>query len=126
MTSMITYIIVAILLFGSYGAGSLAFQEFTQGNICPKILGIPACYIILACFIVPLIVHLFKFNNLLYFLATGLAWSIATYGSIMQIRGIIECPKTSGGTPMCFISFGIFTTLILLKSIEIAKSNTGL
>ena len=119
---MLKYILHIVFIFGIWGSGSLAHKDFTQGDICPKILGIPACYIILACFIIPFIIHLFRQKSAIYFAGTGLAWSIATYGSIMQILGIIECPKTDGGTPMCFISFAIFTTLILLKTIELRQT----
>jgi predicted membrane channel-forming protein YqfA (hemolysin III family) len=54
---------------------------------------------------------------------TGLAWSIATYGSIMQFSETVECPKTEEGIPMCYISFVMFSLLILLKTIELTKKN---
>ena len=118
---MLKYILYLIFLFGIYGAGTLSYKEFAYGNICPKIVNIPACYIILACLVIPLIIHLVKGSNSIYFMVAGLAWSIATYGSIMQISGIIECPKTDGGTPMCYISFAMFSLLILLKAIDLKK-----
>ena len=119
---MLKYVLHVILLFGIYGPGSLAYKQFSLGNICPKILGIPACYIILTCFVISFFIHLFGQYHKVYFAMTGLAWMIATFASVMQLMGIIECPKTSGGTPMCFISFVIFTTLIVLKAIELQQT----
>jgi predicted membrane channel-forming protein YqfA (hemolysin III family) len=118
------YTLYLIFLFGIYGAGKLVYKEFAYGNICPKIVNIPACYIILVCLVIPLIIHLVKGSNSIYFMFTGLAWSIATYGSIMQVSGTIECPKTEEGSPMCYISFVMFSLLILLKVIELTKTNT--
>ena len=114
---MLKYALYLIFLFGIYGASTLVYKEFTHGNICPKIVNIPACYIIMICLVIPLIIHLVKGSNSIYFMFTGLAWSIATYASIKQVSGTIECPKTEGGTHMCYISFAIFSLLILLKAI---------
>jgi hypothetical protein len=120
---MLKYILYIIFLFGIYGAGTLAYKEFTFGSICPKIVNIPACYIIMICLVIPLIIHVIKGGNSIYFIFTGLAWSIATYGSIMQVSRTIECPKTEEGKPMCYISFAMFSLLIILKSIELTKTN---
>ncbi|MGH1336244.1 MAG: hypothetical protein ACRBFS_08955 [Aureispira sp.] len=112
-------IITFLFLVGILGASSLVYDEFIVGHICPKILGIPACYIIMLCLIIPLGVHLLIPRKTgYYFLGISIALSIASYGSIMQILGIAECPKTSNGTPMCFLSFLIFISLFLLKKIE--------
>jgi quinol-cytochrome oxidoreductase complex cytochrome b subunit len=93
----------------------LVYTDYTIGNVCPKLLGVPACYIILLCFIIPFLVHHLKGNSTYYFLGTGLAFLIALYGSAMQVLSYISCPKTNNNIPMCFISLGIFTSLIILK-----------
>ena len=111
--------ILIILLVGLKGAGELVIEEFKTGNGCPKILQIPACLIILICFTVPLIIHIIKKLNILYFIFTGIAWSIAFTASIMQFLGNAECPKTSTGDPMCYYSLLIFSSLIILKIIEL-------
>ncbi len=108
-------ILIMVFSLSILGASNLVYNEFINNSICPKILNIPACYIIMLCFIIPLFGHILKWSNYLYFIGTGLAFSIAFYGTIMQILEIIQCPKTSTGIPMCFISLSIFTTLIILK-----------
>ena len=109
------YAILGILIIGVYGAGGLVVEEFKTGEGCPKIMGIPMCLVILFCFLVPLIVHLLKKKNVLYFLFTGLAGSIALMASIMQFTGHAECPETASGTPMCYYSLLLFSSLIALK-----------
>ncbi|EPR72358.1 hypothetical protein ADIWIN_2528 [Winogradskyella psychrotolerans RS-3] len=55
----------------------------------------------------------------MYFLFTGLAGSIALVASIMQFTGHAECPKTASGTPMCYYSLLLFSSLIILKILYI-------
>ncbi len=110
--------IIVLLLIGIWGSGGLVWEEIQTGDGCPKIWIVPACAIILLSFLIPLIVHVFKKNNKLYFIFTGLAWSIAVVASSMQFKGSGECPKLDNGTPMCYLSLAIFLLLILLKIID--------
>ncbi len=109
------YLIVILLIVGVFGAGSLVWDEIKTGSGCPKIWIIPACVIVLVCFLLPLILHILKKYNVLYFAFTGLAFFIAVIASIMQFTGNGECPKLDNGIPMCYLSFLIFLSLILLK-----------
>jgi len=121
MEKLISIIIWGLAAFGTYGTVGLVGREISKGNICPKILGIPACYIILASFLMVLASHstLLKDNYWLYYIGAGIAWSIAATGTVGQLMGSIECPKTAGGTPMCYLSLAFFSTLLILKLIEI-------
>ena len=124
MSKKITYYsILVILIIGIFGAGGLVLEEFKTGDGCPKILQVPMCLVVLICFMVPLLVHLLKKWNLLYFLFTGLAASIALVASIMQFFGNAECPKTDSGTPMCYYSLLLFSSLIILKMYHLKSIN---
>ena len=116
---ILNYGIFFVLFIGIFGAGKLVLEEFKTGDGCPKILGTPMCLVILICFIIPLISQLLKKWNFAYFLFTAIAASIALPATIMQFIGKAECPKTTTGTPMCYYSLIIFTSLIVLKIIEI-------
>ncbi|WP_339840890.1 hypothetical protein [uncultured Maribacter sp.] len=123
LSKLINLLITLVFSFGIYGAGGLVYDEYILQQVCPQILGIPACYIIMACLIIPLIAHIFNLSNKIYFTGTGIALTIATYGTISQLIGITDCPKTSNGIPMCYISFLIFLTLVVLKWINIKMTN---
>ena len=124
MSKKITYFsILIILIIGLLGTGGLVIEEFKTGNSCPKIAQIPMCLVILICFIIPLIVHVLKKWNVLYFLFTGFAGSIALVASIMQFSGNGECPKTTSGTPMCYYSLLLFSSLIILKIYHLKTLN---
>lgn len=118
---VLALLIWGILLFGFYGAGNLSLANYHKpGGICPKLIGVPACYIILSCLIVAGIGQLTG-SNWAYFLATGLAAGIAIAGTIGQLSGVMECPKTGGGTPMCYLSLTMFGSLILLKVVSLIR-----
>lgn len=118
LKNTLSILITLLLLIGIWGAGNLVLDEIKTGNGCPKIWIIPACVIILVCFLIPFVSHILKKWINLYFVFTGLALTIAIIASIMQVRGQGECPKLNNGTPMCYLSFLIFSVLIILKIIE--------
>jgi hypothetical protein len=109
------YSILAIIILGLFGAGKLVYKEILTRQGCPKIMYIPMCFVVLICFIIPFIAQLLKKWNDLYFLFTGFAGIIALIASIMQFTENAECPKTNSGTPMCYYSLVVFSSLIFLK-----------
>lgn len=118
----ITLMIVVLAILGTYG---LVADEYTNGNICPKILGIPACYIVMICFFIACIAHILshRYAYILYFISVSIVTSIASYGTIGEIFGFANCPKTEHGIPMCFISFGICLMLLITKSIDVTYAS---
>ncbi len=118
------YLISIILILGIYGAGNLAYNEFLKEGTCPKLGIIPACYIVLVCFVIPFIAHIFNKGKIIYFLFTGFALTLAIYASIGQLLVNLQCPKTEGGLPMCYISSVFFASLVLLK-IKVFKEKKG-
>lgn len=114
-------------MIGLYGTLPLVHHEFNNNNICPKIIGIPACYIILSCLLMAIVSHinLLKDKSTLFYLGVVTALSIAAFGSILDFLGYLECPKTNGGTPMCYLSFLLFLSLMILKIIEMIISRKG-
>lgn len=110
-------LIILVAGFAIYGSSDLVMNEWEVGNICPKILSIPACYIVLACFSGALVAHLLPISNgkYVYFSLIGTVTLIASTGTIGELTGMTKCPRTGGGTPMCFISLGICLSLLTLK-----------
>jgi hypothetical protein len=119
INKIINNLIYSLFVFGIYGTGSLGLTEFHHSGTCPKIGIIPACYIIFICLILPFVTHILNKGKVLYFVFTSLALAIATYGTVGQLLGNVQCPKTTNGLPMCYISFVLFTSLIILKKIHL-------
>jgi len=108
-------------LAGLYGAFALISKEVTSGNVCPKILGIPACYINGMCLLYIVVSHsrLLSDHHWLYFISAAMTLTIASVGSTGQLFGWMECPKTYSGVPMCFLSIGLFAIMMALKLYEL-------
>lgn len=117
MKRILFLLIILIAGFAVYGSSGLAMHEWNVGNICPKIIGIPACYIVFVCFSIALIAHLIPNpkSNWIFFIFVGIVTLIASTGTIGELTGFAKCPRTSGGTPMCFISLGICLSLLGAK-----------
>jgi len=111
------WVIILISSFAIYGSTGLVIDEWKVGDICPKIIGIPACYIVLFCFIGGLLSHVIPFSNgnFFYFFFIGIVTIIASTGTIGELTGLAECPRTEGGIPMCFISLAICISLLASK-----------
>jgi len=116
------YLIVAILLFAIYGSGQLSRHDWKKKNVCPKILGVPACYIVFGLFIVAGLTHVstMYLNQYLFFIAIGMIAAIALKGTITELAGTQICPRTSNGTPMCYYSLALSVGLILFKAVNIS------
>ena len=112
-----------VLLFAIYGAGSLSLSDF-QGTIsCPKIAGIPACYLVLLFFVLGAMSHFVKhrFSNKAFFFFIGIPGLLALFASIKELNVPNTCPQTSSGIPMCYISLGLCTTILLFKFLSLKK-----
>ena len=119
----LNFSLLLILSIGFFGAGSLVLEELKTGDACPKIINIPMCIVILVCFAVPLISHLFKKWHRLYFIFSGFAFLIALLATTMQLFGHAECPKTETGIPMCYFSLLLSSLIIVIKR-YLLKSNS--
>lgn len=86
-------------------------------------MGIPACYIILSCLILGVVSHSSNIDrkNIIYYIGLGIALLIATIGTLGNVIGILECPKTETGMPMCYLSFIMFLSLLILKQVTKEK-----
>ena len=116
MHHMIYYIIIATLLFAIYGSFHLSKRDYRKKDICPKVLGIPACYIVFVFFVGGLVVHLLLSSEATaYYALIGIPFLLALSGTVTELSGKVICPRTKGGTPMCYLSLGFCTFLLALK-----------
>ena len=116
---ILNILILLVFVVGIVGSSELFWTEITLHGVCPKIVGIPACYIVFCCLIIPLTAHVLSLSNTIYFVFSGIAFIIALYASVSLVMGNGTCPKSVGGIHLCFYSLAIFSSLLLLKFILI-------
>jgi len=103
----IYFVLLALLLaFATYKAGALSLDQWKNPGACPSIGPVPACYLVLAGFSLALIGHLGKISKV-FLGGLGFPTALALFASIGEIFGFVECPKTEGGVPMCYISLAL-------------------
>jgi len=114
---MFYWLTTIVLLFVMNSSYRLSAKDRKQKNICPKIIGIPACYIVFSCFTIAFVCHLLNtiISNQIYFIFIGIPGIIALIGSLTELSGKTICPKTASGKPMCYYSLGFCVILILTK-----------
>jgi hypothetical protein len=117
MKAVLFYFVAAIILSGAISGFNLSMGEINNGHVCPKIIFIPACYLVFLFFTLSFIVHLFKRRFAVFFASLFIPFALALSGTISEFMGIDVCPRTSGGIPMCHISFIFCLTILLLKYI---------
>ena len=121
MKIILFFLIVGILLFTIYGSLNLSITDFQKKDVCPKVLGIPACYIVFLFFALAMLAHVLKGpfqSDWWYYGFMLVPFLLALSGTLAELSGKVVCPRTPRGTPMCFISLGFCTLLILLKVAE--------
>ena len=120
MNPILYYIIIVVLSFVIYSSYRLSRKDYRKKNVCPKILSIPACYIVCLFFIAALLGHLFfEAAPYWYFGFLAVPFILALSGTLTELAGKVICPRTRGGTPMCYLSLGFCSLLIILKTITL-------
>jgi len=122
LSRFIFWAIVVIALIVLNSIWDLSYRQWTTGSVCPPLLGMPACYPILTAVILLLVSHfkLYKGHLIGFFIGAGVPWSVAVYASVRQFIEMAQCPKTTEGIPYCYISLAMFTTIIVLKFIQLS------
>jgi len=115
-----------VLLLAVYGAASLSYNDYKGTISCPEIGGIPACYLVVLFFVLATISHFIKHKlaTKAFYFFIGTPGLLALYASIQELNVSHTCPQTDSGIPMCFISLGLCTTILLFKILSIEKKTS--
>lgn len=92
----------------------LVYSQLFIRPTCPALFGTPACYFVLACYIVATVAAAFPGSSrsgFLFYIGVGSALAIAIYASSSQVAGSVTCPSFEG-LPMCFTSLLAAFTMI--------------
>jgi hypothetical protein len=108
-------LIALISGFALWNVFGLSVAEWSASGVCPRIAGLPACYVVTGAYLAIFISALISKKPLyipLFIAGAGVVFGLAVIGSVTQVMGIAECPKTSSGFPLCYISLSIAVLLI--------------
>jgi len=127
--------LIAMVLFGLWGAGRLSYAQYLSGEACP-VLGdmVPACYIafggyiLIATGVALSIVLPGSTGNYLFWGGAIIAGGLAALASVLELVKGDVCPIAFGAVPMCYISlaFSIVIAMLFFFQSSQAASATAL
>ncbi|MFY7671941.1 hypothetical protein ACOSP6_12720 [Tenacibaculum sp. MEBiC06402] len=116
ITSLVIYFFFVVGIEAVLG---VVISEYKSGNVCPKLSGIPICYVILGLFITALISHITNKWKFLYFTLLGIIFLITLVASVLHLTGNFICPQTVlKRIPKCYYALGLVSGLLLLKFLQ--------
>ncbi len=113
-------ILGALALFGAIAAFAISKAQWTGSAPCPSLGFVPACYVVLAGYLLMTLSAIFARGILclLGWLPVFLLAAIGTFSEIFSAEPV--CPQTGGGIPQCFLSIGL-VSLIGLAGLFVFK-----
>ncbi|MGH1478024.1 MAG: hypothetical protein ACRBM6_04725 [Geminicoccales bacterium] len=97
-----------------YGLAPVVINQWHAGNACPTLGAIPACYLVMICYVAMAVSAVMAPRRLSWLFLLGWlpVFLLALTGSTMEILGRETCPQSPTGIPMCYYSFLIASMLI--------------
>ena len=113
----ITGMVVGLAFSGLVLTAWLTWSEITIGEVCPSVLGVPACYLVMFGY-AAVVSGSWRSDRLAAWaaiLGSGVVIAVGGYLSALELAGRAVCPRFAG-LPMCFVSLaaGVLVLLGLL------------
>lgn len=88
--------------------------QWDNGNGCPKLGPVPACYLVGLAYTAMGVAALFAPHRFAWIFFTG--WTpvfvLAATGSTLELSGQTTCPVSASGVPLCYYSLTLAVALI--------------
>ncbi len=110
----------ALAILGVAGVAPIALQQWSGDTACPSLGFVPACYIALLGYGLTATSAFLKDKIRLVVFLLGFIpiAALAVMGSSFELLGQMACPRSDGGTPMCFYSLALAFSLAALYLID--------
>ena len=95
-------------------------SELFREPTCPELLGVPACYVVLAGYLAALAgawTLETRTGSAVFFGGAGLVTAIGIWFSIDELSGAAACP-TLEGLPMCYVSLLAGLTMLAADQVR--------
>ena len=123
-------LLLGLIAISLYGASRVSYDTLIAVEPCPSIIGIPACFVVLAGYSLMLIgVALQPTAKVkLLFLAGWIpVFLLAITGSIFELMNGNTCPKSESGIALCYFSrlfsIGVIMLYAFYLKLSLAKTS---
>ena len=101
-------LLASLALAGVIGVLPIAQRQFTGAAPCPTLALLPACYLVLLGYMLVVVSAFQRGRYRIWTFVTGWIplFILASTGTGLELFGQEACPRSLGGTPTCFLSFG--------------------
>ena len=116
----VTGLLVGFAAVGTLLSAWLVASELFREPTCPPLLGIPACYLVLAAYAAATFGAWFadvRAGDVAFYVGAISVTVIGIHFSVGQFRGTAECP-TFEGLLMCYVSLFTGVTLLILALVR--------
>jgi hypothetical protein len=112
-------------MFALYKLTGVISQHW-QGNSCPMLGIVPACYLVFFGYMAMLLSVVFNLHQKLTVFLLGWApvFLLAFTGTVLELTSKPTCPRTESDIPMCYLSLTVACLLIALFLFT-NKNNSG-
>ena len=106
--------IALISIFVVVRFSPVVLAEWNDGNACPKLGPLPACYLVVFCYALIGVVAAINPRRLnpLFFIGWLPVFAMALTGTSLEILGHGTCPVSDSGVPMCYYSLLLAVVLL--------------
>ena len=122
MTFAVRPLLLVLIAVGLYGAANVSFDTLTGIAPCPRVVGIPACFVVLAgysCMLLALVLKLTARLKRLFLIGWLPVFLLALIGSILELMNGNTCPKSESGIALCYLSLMFSVAVIALYSFHL-------
>jgi hypothetical protein len=114
-TTTIRILLLGAALIGFFGAASLSLRHLQTGEVCPILLFVPACYLVLAGYgsVIASVFVQHNWRTRFFFIGWTPVFGLALAGAGLHTFVGDTCP-VNRGIPQCYISLGLALTILLL------------
>ncbi len=113
--------LLGLIALGWVGALRVSLDTIVDVKPCPQVVGVPACYIVLACYSMTALACVLQSRRLarVLFIAGWMpAFLLAAVGTSLEITVGQTCPRSGSGVPLCFVSLALVLSIAALFALR--------
>ena len=113
---LLTIAMMLLAGFGFFAAGQLVVHHLQTGETCPVILFVPLCVVVLGGYgaVLLSVITRWRVRGLLFTVGLAPVLLLASIGVASEVFVGETCPRTDGGVPQCYYSFGLAALILVL------------
>ena len=116
LKKIVQVVLWGLVLFGLYGGLNVSYLNWNNSGSCPYISIVPICYVVTIGYTLAMVGLVYS-KRFLFLTGWGVFALIALLGTAFELNTGLTCPRSSFGTPLCYLSLALSMAIIVLYCI---------